>query len=171
MLSLKSPKSLQLPFAMSMLMLCPLFAAGGCHSLTHPDDDSAPPRTSPSSLVESFYRGDSPAVWPENAQHRSPLLSARLSAAVAVSQRTYGQFFLTFDPIVNGQDALIEDLVVHPALIDGDRAWVTVRFRNFDQDNALVYSFVSEDGRWKLDELASIGGDTRWLLTEVLQNP
>ena len=99
------------------------------------------------------------------------MLSARLSAAVATSQRTYGHLYLPFDPVVNGKDALIAGLVVHPAVVDGDRAYVNVRFRNFGQDNALVYSFVKEDGGWKLDELASIGGDFRWLLTDVLRNP
>ena len=152
------------------LMVGWVFATNGCHSLEQDTHNPAVAGADPSSLVRALYDGNAIA-WPQDAAHRSPLLSARLSAAFETSQRKYGQFFLTFDPIVNGQDALIEGLVVYPALFDGDRAYVNVRFTNFDQDNALVYSFVAEDGKWKLDELASIGGEARWLLTDMLQNP
>ena len=69
------------------------------------------------------------------------------------------------------QDALITNLVVYPAIIDGNRAQVYVRFRNFDTDNAMIYSFVSESRAWKLDEIAAVGDETRWLLTDVLRNP
>ncbi len=127
-------------------------------------------RADPSTIVRDIYANKFDTIWPETEEHRSDLLSDSLSASFTKSIRTYGQFALTFDPIINGQDALIEHLVIDSAVVKGDYASVKVRFRNFGEDNVLVYSFVLEDDRWKLDELASIGDDG-WLLSEVLQNP
>jgi len=126
----------------------------------------------PSVIVTGFYTGQSlDLTWVEGAGPDSGQMSERLLAAYVESQRTYNGYAITFDPVVNGQDALIEDLVVHAAVIDGSRAYVNVRFRNFDTDNVLVYSFVCEDRFWRLDELASIGGEVRWVFSDVLQNP
>lgn len=129
-------------------------------------------RTDPAGIVAALYAGQGLDFNGEaGAIARPGQTSKRLSAVYAQSQRDYDGFALTFDPVVNGQDALIEDLVIHPALIDADHAYVTVRFLNFGTDNVLVFSFVCEDRAWRVDEIASIGGDTRWVLSEVLRNP
>jgi len=126
----------------------------------------------PSAIVEGFYNHkNTEYLWSDDPEKPSPLFSKYLAQQYVSGLRKHGQLLITFDPIVNGQDALITNLVVYPAIIDGNRAQVYVRFRNFDSDNAMVYSFVSESRVWKLDEIAAIGGETRWLLTDVLRNP
>ena len=133
---------------------------------------SAETLADPSVIVTGFYSGQSlDLTWVEGASSDSGQMSERLMALFAESQRAHNGFAVTFDPVVNGQDALIEDLVVHAAVIDGSRAYVNARFRNFGTDNVLIFSFVCEDRSWRLDEIASIGGEFRWVFTDVLQNP
>jgi len=129
-------------------------------------------KVDPSIIVKGFYNHQNiEKLWSDDPEKPSPLFSKALAQLYASGLRKHGQFVITFDPIVNGQDALITNMIVYPAIIDGNRAQVYVRFRNFDSDNAMVYSFVSESRVWKLDEIAAIGGKTRWLLTDVLRNP
>jgi hypothetical protein len=126
----------------------------------------------PTTIVKGFYNHQNVEIlWSDDPEKPSPRFSKGLAQRYASGLRKHGQFVITFDPIVNGQDALITNLVVYPAIIDGNRAQVYARFRNFDTDNAMVYSFVSESRAWKLDEIAAIGGEIRWLLTDVLENP
>ena len=126
----------------------------------------------PTILVRGFYVGKKlDLFWSEDPVNRAKLLSKHLAKLFTLNQIRFGNVTITFDPFVNGQDALITNLLVYPATIDGNRAHVLVRFRNFDTDNVMLYSFIREADSWKLDEIASVGGETRWLLTDVLINP
>ena len=169
-----------------IFVLCILISTASCalHASTNPGTDNEPVASkadsiaaghvndSLSTLVRGFYKGKNlEPFWSDDPNQRSILLSDHLAGLFTSNQNKFGQLTITFDPIVNGQDALIPNLVVYPALFDGNRAHVHVRFRNFDTDNALVYSFAREGGDWKLDEIAAVGGDTRWLLTDVIRNP
>lgn len=126
----------------------------------------------PCEIVNAFYAGQGQEnFWSDDPQQRAKLLSESLAISFTDNEKKFGELMITFDPFVNGQDALISDLQVNKAVIDTNRALVPVRFKNFSQDNLLVYSFVLEDSTWKLDEIAAIGGEARWTLTEVLFNP
>ena len=60
---------------------------------------------------------------------------------------------LDWDFVIDGQDWTLSNINVGAAVVDGDKATVTVRFRNFKTPCVNVYSFVREDGLWKVDEI------------------
>jgi hypothetical protein len=129
-------------------------------------------KASPWTIVDNFYNShDANPFWSDDPLTRATLFSNKLAKEFTIGIEKYGQFLITFDPFLNGQDAKISKLVIHPATFSDNRAFVKVSFCNFDQDNLLIYSFVAENDQWKLDEIASVGGEFRWLLTEILHNP
>jgi hypothetical protein len=60
---------------------------------------------------------------------------------------------LDWDFVIDGQDWTLSNVNVGPAVVAGDKATVTVRFRNFKTPCVNVYSFVREDGLWKVDNI------------------
>ncbi|MBT8142678.1 MAG: DUF3828 domain-containing protein [Gammaproteobacteria bacterium] len=123
-------------------------------------------------LVEGFYQGDKlEAFWTSEPDMYSTLLSKHLIELFENNRKQHDDLFLGFDPFVNGQDALIKDLVVYPVQVNGLNATVRASFKNFDHEITLIYSFVWEGSVWKLDEMVSISGGYRWLLSDVLINP
>ena len=163
--------------------LLPLMQSCGLHATGHPSNNPVSEQTQsiddmrnkndPVNIVRGFYQQQQhlDQFWSVDPATRSMLFSKRLAALFTSNQRKYGQVMITFDPIVNGQDALITDLVVNPSVIHRNRAYVHVHFRNFGHDIAMVYHFIRERDGWKLDEIAAIGGEARWLLSDVLLNP
>jgi hypothetical protein len=77
---------------------------------------------------------------------------------------------LEFDVIVNGQDWELKGVRVELATLSDRRASVAARFTNIGTPQEIVYSFVRETGKWKLDEVASrTGPETeRWTLSRLL---
>ncbi len=65
---------------------------------------------------------------------------------------------LDWDFVIDGQDWTLSDINVGPAVVAGDRATVTARFRNFKTPCVNVYHFVREDGLWKVDDIESKQG-------------
>ena len=124
------------------------------------------------SLVEGFYQGKNLAsFWSYNPEESSSLRSQHLSELFTQNIKKHEELFLGFDPFVNGQDALITEISVKTIYILNQHAIVMATFKNFDSDNTLLYSFVMENEQWKLDEISSVTGDSRWMLTNVLINP
>jgi len=118
--------------------------------------------------VSNFYNvSQENNIWSEDSKH----LSKSLLQQVNQNRKKYDGLFLGFDPFVNGQDAKISNLVIHAPQLSDSSATVKVNFLNFEKENVLIYIFVKEDGIWKLDDIASILGDFRWLLSEVVNNP
>jgi hypothetical protein len=65
---------------------------------------------------------------------------------------------LDWDFIVDGQDFTLSNIEVGSAAVAGDKATVTVKFRNFEDAEVNVYSFVREDGQWKVDDIETKQG-------------
>jgi hypothetical protein len=76
---------------------------------------------------------------------------------------------LSFDPFIEGQNALINDLTIGEPLVLGDRATVSVSFHNFDHASLMSLSLVQEPDGWKVDDVAALGGSQNWLLSWLLQ--
>ena len=68
-----------------------------------------------------------------------------------------GTCALDWDFVIDGQDWKLSNVQVGPAVVTGDKATVTVRFKNF-VSCVNVYFFVREDGRWKVDDIETQSG-------------
>ena len=65
---------------------------------------------------------------------------------------------LDWDFVIDGQDWTLSNVKVGPIVAAGDKATVTVTFRNFTTACVNVYSFVREDGQWKVDDIETKSG-------------
>jgi hypothetical protein len=73
-----------------------------------------------------------------------------------------------FDPFVSDSRYLLMDLDIADAVVSGDHAMVTVSYKNFDHPTVLTISLLHAAEGWKVDDVASLGGDQHWLLSWLL---
>ncbi len=52
----------------------------------------------------------------------------------------------------------MSNIKVGPAIVAGDKAKVTVTFRNLSDACVNVYFFLREDGQWKVDDIETRQG-------------
>jgi len=76
---------------------------------------------------------------------------------------------LSFDPFYAGQDFKITRLKVGQAAIDGDKARLRVNFDNFEKPQELLYQLVRQHDGWRISNISSQKGETKWDLISVLQ--
>jgi hypothetical protein len=60
-----------------------------------------------------------------------------------------------FDPLVDGQDAIITGFVMKTESMDDSEAKVLVRFNNFETPVKLRFNLVKEAGNWLIDDIES----------------
>ncbi len=60
---------------------------------------------------------------------------------------------LSFDPLYNGQDTEITDFNVGKADLKGTKANVKVTFKNFGDEQELVFDLTKEKGIWKIEDI------------------
>ena len=72
---------------------------------------------------------------------------------------------LHFNPFIGGENALLLDVVIGEPVISGDRAVVSVSFHNFDHAALLSLALVREGDGWLVDDVASLGGSEKYLLS------
>jgi hypothetical protein len=100
-------------------------------------------------------------------QATTALIEKRSSKALAAlfkkdadcSKKEQGVCALDWDFVIDGQDYKISNVQVAPATITGDKATVVVTFVNMTSKCRNVYSFVKEDGSWKVDDIEAKSGD------------
>ncbi len=73
-----------------------------------------------------------------------------------------------FNPFLNGNDAPVANLAVSEPVIQGDTAVAMVSFDSSGVSTILTISMVN-DGDWKIDDIASLGGGENWLYSWLLQ--
>lgn len=76
---------------------------------------------------------------------------------------------LSFDPFIEGQHSLLLDVAITDPVVSGKYAVSNVSFHNFDHASLLSISLVKEDDGWKVDDIASLGNEQKWLLSWLLQ--
>ena len=96
----------------------------------------------------------------------SKSLRAALKAMDARSKKL-NEPILDFDPVTDSQDPEVEKLTIAPA---GDVAAVAT-FYSGDVKHVVRYSFVREDGAWKVDDISGGAGDDKWDLREIVKPP
>ena len=126
-----------------------------------------PAAADPAALVRSFYV----ANFNDQAMPLSARLARLLDAASANSKKINGPVQgIDFAWHMNAQDA--NDGWEKTARISeikraDERASVRATFRNNNRDNELHYELVRENGRWQVDDVASVRGD-KWVLSQML---
>jgi len=101
----------------------------------------------------------------------SKSLAALFRKDAACSKRTQGVCALDFDFVVDGQDYKLSNVDVGPTVSTGDKATVTVTFKNMDSDSRNVYTFVREGGQWKVDDvLFKSGADEPVSLAKMIKD-
>jgi hypothetical protein len=131
------------------------------------DEDLLPPRSMvPSELVSLIY-DDNIGGLPlsDDPDLGSRLLSRELRRILREIEPNPYLGELDFDPTVDGQDALLTELSIGNAIIDGKTATVIVRFKNFDTPIKLTYLLVLETEGWRLDNIVSPHWDMKALLS------
>jgi hypothetical protein len=101
----------------------------------------------------------------------NPHLSSRLKALYAEYLRNSSPDEvgpLDFDPFISAQDYQLKDLSIKSQAISGDTATVVVEFMNFDYWTELTYSFVRENGAWRVDDIRSDDDQYPWVLSAIL---
>lgn len=88
----------------------------------------------------------------------SKALAALFKKDADCSKKEQGVCALDWDFVVDGQDYKLSNVQVAPAQIDGDKATVVVTFKNMTENCRNVYSFVKEDGLWKVDDVLTKSG-------------
>jgi hypothetical protein len=74
---------------------------------------------------------------------------------------------LDWDVFVDGQDWQLTELKIVPVANDGARAQVRATFKNFDEPRDILYTLISEGGRWRIDEIKETL-KPRWTMSKVL---
>jgi hypothetical protein len=98
------------------------------------------------------------------AAYLSKSLRAALKAMDARSKKL-NEPILDFDPVTDSQDPQVEKLAIAPA---GDAA-ATATFYSGDAKHVIRYSFVREDGAWKVDDVSGGAGDEKWDLRDIIK--
>ncbi len=100
------------------------------------------------------------------AVYLSKSLRAALKAMDARSKKL-NEPILDFDPVTDSQDPEVEKLTIAP---EGDAA-ATATFFSGDVKHVVRYSFVREDGGWKVDDISGGAGDETFDLRDIIKPP
>ena len=92
------------------------------------------------------------------AKRASKSLAALFKRNDACDAEGKGVCALDWDFVIDGQDWTLSNVKVGPIVAAGDKATVTVTFRNFKSACVNVYFFVREDGQWKVDDIETKNG-------------
>ena len=100
------------------------------------------------------------------AVYLSKSLRAALKAMDARSKKL-NEPILDFDPVTDSQDPQVEKLTI---AAEGDAAAIAT-FYSGDVKHVIRYSFVREDGAWKVDDIAGGAGDETFDLRDIIKPP
>ena len=110
-------------------------------------------------IYDSYHRAEAPEALDKLASatevvgaRASKLLAALFKRDADCETRSNEICALDWDFVVDGQDWRLSNVKVGALSVAGDKATVTVTFRNF-RPCVNVYDFVREDGQWKVDDI------------------
>ena len=79
-----------------------------------------------------------------------------------------------FDPVTNSQEPDVKSFTVAAEKFDADKALIAVTIagrgapRAKPADNVIRYSFVRDDGQWKIDDIAGTSDGEAWSIRGML---
>jgi hypothetical protein len=79
-----------------------------------------------------------------------------------------------FDPVTNSQEPDVKSFTIATEKLEGDQATVAVTIsgrmpRAKPTDNTVRYSYVREDGRWKIDDISGTIDGEAWSVRDILK--
>jgi hypothetical protein len=82
---------------------------------------------------------------------------------------------IDFDPVTNSQDPDLKSFKVAAEKLDADKAVIAVTITGHHspssrpEDQLIRYSFVRDDGQWKIDDISGTSGGEAWSIREMLR--
>jgi hypothetical protein len=123
----------------------------------------------PVKLVEYAYQryvGETPAGFDEKS-----LWSPRMAELIAVDEARGELASLVFDPFINSQEEVVEDLQINLAVANKKKALVAVGFNNGVDYEQLMITLVPGPDGYKIDEIEGATPGREWKLSDVLAKP
>ncbi len=134
------------------------------------------PADSPRALLDSIYQplqaGQQINLEEHYSAHLQDLVVYNLQSniedrrGIKIDPQAPG--IVEFNPFLNGSDAPVANLAVSEPVVQGDTAVALVSFDSSGVSTILTISMVN-DGDWKIDDIASLGGGENWLYSWLLQ--
>jgi len=115
-------------------------------------------------IYDLYKRSESNPALQEQASYRiivkraSKSLTALFKKNDDCEAKGQGVCAIDWDFIMDGQDSALTNVRVGDAVVTGDKATVTVTFKNFNTTCINFYFFVREDGEWKVDDIKTKSG-------------
>ncbi|MDB5505513.1 MAG: hypothetical protein JWR75_151 [Devosia sp.] len=128
----------------------------------------------PEELIDAVYApylaGEVPAEDVQVMQRSSELNALFDAAYAATPDGEMGP--LDFDPLVDGQDFDLDDLVIGEPEIDTgvDVGTIAVSFSNFGEPRELTFTVVKEADGWHYLDVSRETSDYSYSLLDILQN-
>lgn len=134
------------------------------------------PADSPRALLDTIYQplqaGQEINLEEHYSAHLQDLVVYNLQANIedrsGIKIDPQAPDIVEFNPFLNGNDAPVANLAVSEPVIQGDTAVAMVSFDSSGVSTILTISMVN-DGDWKIDDIASLGGGENWLYSWLLQ--
>jgi hypothetical protein len=149
-----------------MRRLAPIVALVLCAALA--PAAPAAPADDPLALITAIYR-----TYRDGNDHPGlpGVYSRRLQGLLDADEKNTPQGEvgkLDGDVFVDGQDWSLSNLRIALVSRSAAKAQVRAKFENFKQPRDIVFDLVREDGRWAIDEVASLRAGNRWSMSKIL---
>jgi hypothetical protein len=121
----------------------------------------APPDAVPEAIVKLLYDiGDTVDAMTVKAERERyfTAATAKLMAKVLEKSKKNDEPGIDYEPLIDGQDGEVQNLVITKTEEAGDKATVTAAFDSFDEKVSVDFAFEREKGVWKI---ANISGRPR----------
>src|SRR6202035_1057555 len=144
---------------------------------------AAPPPNDPTAIVNSIYaraakgKGDGGGAFIiENKSAKAKYLSKALVAlwAKADAHTPKGDVGpVDFDPVTNSQEPDVKSFTAMAEKQEADKAVIAVTIKGNTPrakpvDNTIRYSFVGDDGLWKIDDISGASDGEPWSIRAML---
>lgn len=125
-------------------------------------------------LYDSYLEGPGVSAFEpsQRAQYFSPRVLKLLDSLDRNSDATKSGIIgrLGFDPVLDGTDDNLDNLVLSEPQIVGNTALATVSFTVEGQPSQIVYSFIKVNGQWRIDDIERISDISPWRLNNMLSS-
>lgn len=149
---------------LSLFGLVPLLFGGGTADT---------PRTVLDAIYQPLLVGEAANLEQHYSDRLQGLVATNLALNVVdVSGRQVdpeAPGIVAFNPFLNGTDAMLQHLEIGEPVIKGETAVSLVSFERAEGPSLLSVSLVHEPDGWKVDDVASLGGQEKWLYSWLLQ--
>ncbi len=125
-------------------------------------------------LYDNYLEGPGVSAFEpsQRAQYFSPRVLKLLDSLDRNSDATKSGIIgrLGFDPVLDGTDDNLDNLVLGEPQIVGNTALMRVSFTVEGKPSQIVYSFIKVNGQWRIDDIEHISDTAPWRLNNMLSS-